>query len=414
MRRDLALVAALLLALALVAPPAHAQNPAEGEPGHDHAAHQQTEPGMRAPPQNTASEDAALPVGSIETVIVDPDGKPLANVPVTLGIVENSVAKGESRKRELGVSGADGKLRWNALQTGSGFAYRISVAKEGATFAVSPFQLGPERGMTTKLHVFPIVKSLEDAVILSKAAVYAEIKDDRVQIEQMITIANFGQTAWVPDDFTMQVPPGFRAFTTEQGMSDVGVDKLENKNEIKLRGTFSPGQHQIVYRWQLPYAGESEVSFEVEAPPHLAQARVLAAAAQKMKLESEGMGAAQTEDLQGQRVLVIDWDQLSAKGGALTNLRVHLRDVPESGLPTWLMRSGFATASLVALSAIVVLRSGKRQTDARTKKDRRTALLDELAELERAHASGDVGPKTYERARRELIDQIALTLAVAS
>jgi hypothetical protein len=34
-------------------------------------------------------------------------------------------------------------------------------------------------------------------------------------------------------------------------------------------------------------------------------------------------------------------------------------------------------------------------------------LLDELAELERARTDGSVGPKTYERARRELMDSLA-------
>ena len=59
----------------------------------------------------------------------------------------------------------------------------------------------------------------------------------------------------------------------------------------------------------------------------------------------------------------------------------------------------------------MIVRSGKRRSDARARKDSRAAFLDELADLEQAHARGDIGPKTYERARRELVDQIALTLA---
>ena len=34
--------------------------------------------------------------------------------------------------------------------------------------------------------------------------------------------------------------------------------------------------------------------------------------------------------------------------------------------------------------------------------------------LGRAHAAGDIGPKTYERARRELIDAIARSLALGA
>ena len=75
------------------------------------------------------------------------------------------------------------------------------------------------------------------------------------------------------------------------------------------------------------------------------------------------------------------------------------------------MRSGVGLAAMISLSAIVIVRSGKRRNDARARKDSRALLLDELSELEQAHGRGDIGPKTYERARRELVDQIALTLA---
>lgn len=406
MRRSLL---ALLAAAAFASAPARAQDADDEAAPHDHAAHQGNQ-GTRAPPQNSAVEAPTFPAGSIDTLVLDADERPMAGVAVTLGIVENSVAKGESREKRTGVTNAEGKVRWDALKTGMGFAYRVSVAQAGATFAITPFQLGPERGMTTKMYVFPVVRSIQEAVILSKGATYIEIKDDRVQIEQMVTIANFGKTAWVPEDYFLSVPDKIQAFSFEQGMSDVGVDKVEGKSELKLRGTFAPGQQQIVYRWQLPFSGEHELTIEVDAPPNMAQARVLASAAQKMKLECEGMPPSKLDELQGQRVLTIDWDQLSAKS-PMKQFRIQLHDIPEAGLPSWLMRSGVGLAAMISLSAIVVVRSSKRRNDVRARKDSRARLLEELAYLERAHLAGDIGPKTYERARRELVDQVALTLA---
>jgi hypothetical protein len=41
------------------------------------------------------------------------------------------------------------------------------------------------------------------------------------------------------------------------------------------------------------------------------------------------------------------------------------------------------------------------------------AILDELLALERARAEGEVGPRTYEKARRELLDALAMALARA-
>jgi hypothetical protein len=53
-----------------------------------------------------------------------------------------------------------------------------------------------------------------------------------------------------------------------------------------------------------------------------------------------------------------------------------------------------------------ITRRGPRGDDgART-----STVLDELAELERAHRAGDVGPKTYARTRRELLERLARAL----
>ena len=74
-------------------------------------------------------------------------------------------------------------------------------------------------------------------------------------------------------------------------------------------------------------------------------------------------------------------------------------------------------ASCAVGVGLLVAGSGRKQRGkARLRDAKRTreALLEELAELERAHTSGQVGPRTYERARRELIEALAYTLAAAA
>lgn len=410
MRVDHRVVAcALLLTTTAFAQPNDADHAGADHAGHAHAHEGQ----QRRIPQNSAREDASLPAGTIVATIVDPNDKPLAGIPVTLGIVENSVAKGESRKRELAMSGADGTVRWDNLSSGSGFAYRISVQKDGATFAVTPFQLSPSHGQRALAHVYPVVRSIdaEGVMILSRGDLILEIKDDRVQVQQELTIANFGQAAWVPEGVTFDVPHEMTAFTFDQGMSDVGIDKVADKDQLRLRGTFAPGQHRVAYRWQLPYAGERTLSFALDTPPNMAQGAVVALAAQGMKMDVKGMGEAKLrEDLiPGQRVIGVEWDSLQANG-ALRRYEVTLRDIPEAGLPIWAVRLGVGLAAFAALATLLTLR--KREAPATTK-GARDILLEELTELERSRERGDIGPKTYERARRELIDQLALTFAEA-
>src|SRR5690606_22320187 len=174
----------------------------------------------------------------------------------------SSVAKGESRKRVAKSADASGKARFENLETGSGVAYRAMVFKDGATFAVSPFQLPATGGMRAQVHVYPVSSNVEDALVVSQVMIYSEVKDDRSQIQQAFKIYNFGKTAGAPSDLLVPPPPSFTAFSTQQGMSDVGVDAVASRG-VKLRGTFAPGQHVVEFRWQLPFAGEPDVRVEM-------------------------------------------------------------------------------------------------------------------------------------------------------
>jgi hypothetical protein len=60
----------------------------------------------------------------------------------------------------------------------------------------------------------------------------------------------------------------------------------------------------------------------------------------------------------------------------------------------------------------VARRSPPSKVSVSSKRDRRR-LLAEFEDLENAHTNGDIGPKTYERAHRELIDELAAVLATS-
>jgi hypothetical protein len=120
-------------------------------------------------------------------------------------------------------------------------------------------------------------------------------------------------------------------------------------------------------------------------------------------LEVPGFPSPQpTSDGQGQRVLITEL-QLKREDKPVKSVTVAVRGLPTTGPGRWI-------ATLLALSGLaygVVLGSkGSGKTDHKKERER---LLADLEALERAHASGDVGPKTYERARRDLIDDIART-----
>src|SRR5262249_55157695 len=151
-----------------------------------------------------------------------------------------------------------------------------------------------------------------------------------IQVQQAFKVYNLGASAWVPKDLVIPLPETFTAFTTQQGMTDVGVDAVPQKG-VRLRGTFAPGQHMIEFRWQLPYTGESEVSFDIGMAPHMAAPRVIAPASKDMKLDVPGFPTPQSaSDGQGQRALITE-KQLRRDESPLKKVTVTIQGLPTEG-----------------------------------------------------------------------------------
>jgi hypothetical protein len=337
----------------------------------------------------------------------DPENQVLPDTELTLGMIHQSVAKGESREHKVAATDARGNTRFDGLETGSGIAYRLTVPKEGATFAAVPFQLSAQKGMRVVLHVYPVSRDVQGALVVMQGVLFVEVKDDRVQIEEAFTVFNLGKVAWVADGVLIRLPEVFTALSAQQTMSDQGVDSVD-KQGGRLHGTFAPGRHEIQFRWQLPYSGDKLVDFEVGLPPHVAVMRVIAGASRGSKLSVAGFPEAERRtDAQGQRLLVTE--KQVRRDEPVSSLHVTLDGLPTPG-PGRIIAT--CLAGLLVVLGFGFAFGGTKGTGASNDKTRRSQLLAELADLERARKEGDVGPKTYERARRELIDAIARTLEI--
>ena len=376
---------------------------------HAHTGKGNGMPGVFEPPEDVEQEDPTLAPGTIAVDLRDPDDHPVTGEEVTLGELINSIAKGDSRKHVQATTDAHGRVVFSGLETASNIAYRVSSGYRGGAFAASPFQLGQIKAMHVVLHVYPVTRDLGTALIVCEAVVAAELRDDRIQIEEALTIYNLGRTAWQPDDVRMALPEGFTAFNAQATMSDQGVDEAGGAG--KLRGTFPPGRHAIEFRWQLPWSGEKDVDFDVGLPPHVAIARVMMPANANIKLKAADFPEPELRhDEQGQSFLVTE-RRLRPDDAKLTSLSIGIHDLPTPG-PGRLVATTLATCA-VGLG-LVIAGAGRKQkgkSRLRDAKVTRDALLEELAELERAHTSGQVGPRTYERARRQLLEALAYTIA---
>ena len=379
------------------------------EPGSNpHAGTGAAPNGMFQPPPDTAEEDPSLPSGTIAVDVRDPDNQAIPNTNLLLVILHQSVAKGQSKENRPVRADAGGHLRLDHLEVGTAVSYWIKAQVGPATFATPPVQLTPSRGMRLVLHVYPVARDVETALIVMQGVLYFEVKDDRVQAEEVLTLFNFGKTAFFPDNLVIRLPPGFTALTSQSLMSDQGIDAVEAEG-AKIRGTFAPGRHDLEFRWQLPYDGERDVSMEVGLPPHIAVMRVMAAAGRETTLVVDGFPEPQRRsDVQGQHVLITE--KQVRRDEPITAVHVAIRGLLTPG-PARIVAT--CLASLTVLMGLAFA-FAKRPAPRGAGKTERARLLSDLERLERAHQAGDVGPRAYQRGRRDLIDAIAETLDATS
>ncbi len=379
--------------------------------GHPGVGAPEEPPGMFHAPPDETEEDTKLPPGTILVQLRNAANEVVPNAKITLGILRNSVAKGESREHKEATTDERGLVHFDGLSLGSGIAYRVSTTSDGGSFAAMPFQLPEGKGMRVVLHVYQVSRDMtHEQFFESAGAMYLELKDDRLLVQQAVRIFNATRFAWVPADIVLKLPEGFTALQSGMAMSDQGVDPVEGG--ARLRGTFPPGEHEVVFSWQLPYSEAPEIGFELSAPPRMGSFVVRAAASPGMQLHVDGFPAAMSQQSEeGQRMLVTA-KRVAENEGPIPKVKVSLTDIPTRGPAA----KATTLVALLALATGIYLGTRRRTTsDSDAKKEKRSArerLLAELDELERARRARDVGPKTYERTRRQIIDDIARTFAM--
>lgn len=357
-------------------------------------------------PPDTADDDPTLPIGTIVLMLKDAQEKPIPNAEVTLGIVHNTVATGESRERKTGTTDAEGTLRWDGMPRGSGTSFRASVMNERATFGTEPFTLGDRAGKRVVLHVYRASSSIEETLIGMQGIVYLSLREDSINVESLYGIFNLGQVAWVPENETIELPEGYKAFNRPDAMDGVGVDEVNGKGV--LRGTIGPGRHEVQFHYQVPLDQDERQTLKLDLPPHVAQMRVMVESSKTMGVEVPGFPPARkSKNRDGKRVLVTE-KMVGREQGGLKEISITLTGLPTAGPGRW-VASLLAVVALAACGLYVQQRRQQKGPDEETRGDlvdAREALLGEIIELERAHRAGEIGDKSYARLRNALLDAL--------
>lgn len=359
------------------------------------------------PPADVSTPSASVPSGTVEVTVVAADETPQPNVEVKLGIMRQTVAEGDTRDSKRAKTDAQGKARFNGLETATDYSYRVSVPRGPATYAATPFQLKRDMGQSVTVHVFPVTQDIRQALVAIRAIVAVEPRDDVFQFEVLFRAFNIGKVTWVPNDVVLELPKGAKGFSAQEGMNDTRFAAEGEEGRARMLGTFVPGQRDATFRFQVPNDGNSTADFRMTLPPHVAQVRVIAQSSPGMGMRVEGFDPAEpTQDSNGQRLLFTD-RQLRAGDAQLRDLSISLSNLPTHGMGRWV---AVALAALAFAWGLEAARRGPERPqplDPESAARARDVLIDELVALEKAHRAQEIGPVTYETARRQLVTALS-------
>lgn len=363
--------------------------------------------GRRMQPEAVTQTGQGLPPGTIGVLVKDGKGQPLANKTVKLKITKQSIASGDKESEKTAVTDPQGRAGFVDQNTETSFVYEIQLAEGGATYTSGPFQLQRDAGEVVSLFVFPSTKDINATFIVSRALYVIQPRSDAFQIQCLLRIHNTNATTWLPGGLAIPLPKSWQAFQPGETTGDLSLKQADNA--VVVEGTFTPGQHDFSFSFQLPNKKKETAQLLLPTLPHLVDARVFLEASQSMSLEVDGFEPSEaTRGNDGQHALLAARDFLLTQTPATGTLSATI-----SGLPTpgWGRYAAFGIAGAIALVGLAFAVSRDERLTPRTiGEDRERAkqlILDELVLLERSFRSEEIGPKTYEQARRLLLDSLA-------
>lgn len=381
----------------------HAVNPHGGANPHGGGKPQQQQ--GYTPPQDGGKVDPSLPKGTILLYLGDAFDEPVDGAEVELLIVHESVAQGKSTETKVGRTNAEGEVAFDGLAYGSGHSYSMRSIRGPASFEVGPVGLTDKGGVRAFLHVFDSTADIEKAGILGRTEIQLSFKEDVIVVSCSVTYVNRSPYAWVAEREIL-LPPGFKALTTPDGMSPTLVP---TEKGAVLRGTLPPGEVELGFRYHLPLEKDGKQELRLPFLPNIVQVAVGMEASKSMEIVGKGFDAAKRSADPTGKSWLITYRNAKERSDYIPYAELTISGLPTRAIGSWVALFLALAAASVAATYVA---SRRNQTalpadSMADLEDAKQALLKEFVSLERARKQGEIGPKTYERIRRAMLDALA-------
>lgn len=383
------------------APPAQAASSTPPNPHSVGARGMQTS----RPPQSQSRPDGTLPTGTVVVEVLDEFERPLAGATVNLLTLFQSVAEGNTEDIEKKVTDEAGRVRFNKLDTAIRFSYAVSVESRGATYDVPSFRLG-KVGQRVTIPTFATTTDPREAFVGIQGYFTVQVNDDLLRIDGAYRVFNMGQKTWTPNAILIRLPEDVQAVDAKLSAGDAGFE--EAPGGMKLVGSFPPGQKDLTFSFHVPNTNTATRTIAVGVPPHSVDLNVLIEEAPGMGLSvSPAFPPAESRMGRNDKKVLVTRRVLRPGDGVVDSIQIELSGLPVIGPGRWIATF---VALGIALLGLLATWMKRRESEVDTSHERdkaRDTLLDEMLLLERAHRGGQIGPRTYEETRREILVALA-------
>lgn len=368
---------------------------------------------VQVPTDRIEPADSVPPL-TIDATFVGPDERPRPNLKVELRQHRESTANGEANALLAGTSDAEGRFVFRGAELiTSDTDYQLVFTVDGTATRTPPFRLERQRGTSARVHVFPLVRPIEEALVAFRGFVFVEPRDEDLSFEYAAELINLGASTWHADGTQLTLPAGFKAFATVLTDPNLGVERTDTG--VRLKGVVPPGRHSLSFTFQLPT--DNSVSLDVTLPlwPRTVEAQVATLSGAGLELAVADFPAARPMQVGAQKSMLVTGQSYAEGGGEPpTQLRFTLSGLPVTGHGRWVA---------LGVSGLLVLLGFAGRWKARTQSaggndelKAKERLIDELADLSRAHQQGLIGPQSYEEAKEALLSALVRleSMAVSS
>lgn len=378
----------------------HAGDAGGGDPGDPHGGHGRRVSGMGQQQTFDRTERAAdLPQGTLVVRVVDPEGEPVADARVEVGMLRN----GQSDRR-VSKTNASGEARWNGLPTGADRACRVIVTNGPARYPAEPFAMTGATGYRVTVTRWPVTESTQGLLvfIMRTFLEFAE-EGDRLKVTQHMQLMNIGQAAIAPDEgIPIPVPAGMKAFRSEQGMGDQRV--VERDGKLFVEGSLPPGEVQLAYGFDLALDGRS-FTYEQRLPFKVVLAEVYVERAPGMTMKVPGMADPEEMELEGRSFLKAHLAR-RPQSPAFPKLRIQLGGLPGPGAGRWIALGLAVIVMGLGLAAFLV-GGDRREAEHAALHAEKERLIAEALRIEEQRAKGKLDASLYERVRERNLTRLA-------